>query len=364
MQLNTQKILILLIITLICSITPSSAAIQADNNTNWNVIWSNAFNSAFNLLNGDMDAELTPEQQNYLEAHQDLLENKSYHILNDTQSVLDYLIPEYNKYNGTSDNSKKRSAIGDTFKDSLNDVKNYLNGSKFPVNTTSYTYNELAKRCCNNTDNRTDNKTNFTSSIIIQINDEGYVRYLELDHIDNDTISLHSPKLVHNVSSTQFKGTNMHREKINIIIVNSSYNRTDVERKILAYQEKEIDIKIGVCAGCTAFCGVCSAVSTGLATNGLKELCLTCRREVMTKEVQLQIQGDIHPDFDGEVMRLIPETTTITQQIQERVCVNCKRPVALLVSGIVTSAALFTGSFLCLWLTLAYNSEKKNLGYY
>jgi hypothetical protein len=211
LDLNSQKFLILLIITLICSITPATAVqIGNSNLTNntafdWNAAWSQGVTYAFISLNGEMDTELTPEQHTYLEQHEDLLENKGYGVLNNTQDILDYTIQEYNKYNKNTDNTKERSAMGDKYTDSINDIKTHLENLGYQINITSYTYQGLFDYVnCTNCSNTT-NHTNVTSSIIVQIKDHNYVRYVELDNITKDDIWVHSPKEISHYSTTEFK---------------------------------------------------------------------------------------------------------------------------------------------------------------
>jgi len=119
----------MLVIALVCSITPISAVQigeQTNNDTfDWNAALSEGVNYAFNFLNSESETELTPEQHAYLEERQELLEYKGDGILNNSQVVLDYLIKEFNKNNETTVNSKKRG-MGDDFSDSLITITKHI----------------------------------------------------------------------------------------------------------------------------------------------------------------------------------------------------------------------------------------------
>jgi hypothetical protein len=187
---------------------------------------------------------------------------------------------------------------------------------------------------------------------------------MELDSINNNSICLHSPKLDKPLSKTEFKSVHMNGEKINIIMVDPSYNRSHVENSILEYQKSELTFDSRFFTGCTSFAGVATGVATAVMGYGLREMCLTCRHEVVTSDVEMQIQEEIWVPMDSSTSLLQNRTKKVTQQVQERVCVNCKRPVTVLITGLVAASVLLSATCVFLYITTCCDIEKENLQKY
>lgn len=365
MVINSRNFIIMLVIALVCSITPISAVQigeQTNNDTfDWNAALSEGVNYAFNFLNSESETELTPEQHAYLEERQELLEYKGDGILNNSQVVLDYLIKEFNKNNETTVNSKKRS-MGDDFSDSLITITKHIQDLGYNVSTSSYTYADL-KKYANGTTNTTNNTVDNTGTIIVQIKDNDYVRYMELDNITKDDIWLHSPKQASkHYTKAAFESVCMNGENINIILVHPDYERKQVESAIISYQANYLKGRINLYNGLKIAFGVMSTIGGAILAAGIVQLCLNCKRRIQYRDIQLEVEEQVHEG--DETTPLITRKKTITKQIRKVVCEKCKRPTGIIGTGLTIITFSISITLFSAYFQHENEIEKDNLDKY
>lgn len=258
---HLQQFLVLLVIFLVCSMTPATANQNSIKSNNDNVVV--LFNETYikdmsNLLIGFDEAsntELTPEQDKYLETHEPLLLSKAETILYNLQQFLNILLTEYNTQNTTT----KRS-------------KNYTDPEMMKFNTTakemvSYLNNDTPFKgvtygccTCSELDKCVANKTYNNGYVVIQVKDpissKGYIRYVELVNIysnsEGDKIRLKVGSEFEELTWEQFNNTygygnnTTNKGKFNIISTNN-YPAHSVLKSICNKQKEDLmDEKVGL----------------------------------------------------------------------------------------------------------------------
>ena len=205
MNKSKQGILLSLIIILVCSITPATAIQNGETNTNGDIsdwdVWIKGVELSLDIMGGQEDTELTPEQETYVETHQERIQIKGESILNQLQAYLDYInkqLSEY-KYNKNPTNTQNTplsatnvsathvSATASEATTSMKDIKTELKKEGIVVNNTTTNYTALSD-AVNGVDGN--NPTLNKSRVIVPIKDGGYFVYAELITINNEEISI------------------------------------------------------------------------------------------------------------------------------------------------------------------------------
>ena len=157
---HLQQFLILLVIFLVCSITPASAVQNGNNRLE--IPTTEDPGIILNVFDNGTSTELTSEQDKYLEQKQDRVQSKAESMLYNLQDFLNYLIYKNNTRIIDEDNSTnkriptQRSLLGifDTpYKKAgkhAEEMKKYLNNhynltTPNTVNMTAINYTDLVK---------------------------------------------------------------------------------------------------------------------------------------------------------------------------------------------------------------------------
>jgi hypothetical protein len=263
MMKNFKTFLIIFLSILILSITPAIAVQTSETNntsSDVNTAWAEGVEKALAAISNQEYTELTPEQEEYLETHQDGVQARGEAVLNNLQNYVNQVEEELSKYD-TSENSPKNT-IDDKFADSIEKITNFLKNKDIPVQNATYTYEELSRKV--NDKNKTASLDG--SKVIVQMKDgiSDYVVYAELLNINNETISIKTPKKSNEVwSAKEFKTHHSLDGNLNVIIVPQNTSRSYILDLIFQFQKDDLNTRIN---WCVAGVGICSAV---LGTYGL-----------------------------------------------------------------------------------------------
>jgi hypothetical protein len=228
-----------LIVLLVCSITPATAIQNNPNHITSENDWIALFNETYiedmtKLLNSFDEAsntELTPEQDQYIEIHEDRLLAKSEAILYNLQDFLNILLAELYIENTTT---LKSEVINETdpemtkFDSSVSKMMSYLNNNTVFGGLSS-------KKCnCSELNKLVANKTYNKGHVVIEVKDplssKGYVRYVELVDIysnsEDDEIQLKVGSELEELTWEEFKdiygyGNATNKGDFNIIPTNN-----------------------------------------------------------------------------------------------------------------------------------------------
>ena len=228
MGLKTQNLLIILVIVLVCSITPISA-VQMGSQTNesdFSNLWITAVQQNFTSLNCQETVEITPEQEKYYLNHSDSIINKESSVVNTMQLLWVEMLKEVLN-DVQSKISGKTTPLKDEYDNSLEDMVNYLNKKNCSVNTTSNNYNDTIAYV-----NKTKNDKN---GFIVQFKQNNYIRYMELVNITDDEIILTSPGRNENFTKKEMV-SKVKNGNINLIIVPSTHHTNNVLSDIYQHQ--------------------------------------------------------------------------------------------------------------------------------
>jgi len=216
----------------------------------------------------------------------------------------------------------------------------------------------------NGTTNTTNNNTvDNTGTIIVQIKDNDYVRYMELDNITDGDIWLHSPKQASkHYTKAAFESVCMNGENINIILVHPDYERKQVESAIISYQANYLKGRINLYNGLKIAFGVMSTIGGAILAAGIVQLCLNCKRRIQYRDIQLEVEEQVHEG--DETTPLITRRKTITKRIREVVCEKCKRPTGIIGTGLTIITFSISITLFSAYFQHKNEIEKDNLDKY
>jgi hypothetical protein len=289
MTVNWKKTLIFLVILLVCSITPVSAE-QTGETYGYSQLLDDIKN-IFVELDKTRDTELTPEQAQYLDDHQDGVKLHGESMLHNVQEYLNYLIKECNRYeNPTITVSRKRSNV-DMYTTDLNNMEDYLKHGELngmPLNisieTLNLDYSQLVHKIT-----PLDNSKPLIdkSKVIVQIRDNGYcVRYMKLVDMNDYNIHLKSGNQPLDKGVGEFNNVNVWNNKdnlnsdrkFNIIVVPGNYSTDYVLRLLWDKQNANlIEKESYVGAGSTVLTSIMGSAGIAVATAGMYRLVDMCR---------------------------------------------------------------------------------------
>ena len=378
-----QSLLILIIITLICSITPAMA-IQTGNNE-----LDESYDQAYDLVRETVlnnfvegtNTELTLEQDAYLEQNQDRLENKSDSMLFNLQDLLNYLITEYNNYHPTNENQenptqrKLLETRDDTNKyttDAIN-MKEYIstddNGPK--INGTQNiicNYDELLKSVNENTKEK---KVDI-DHVIVQIRDpSGYIRYMQLIDINPTDIHLKSGTQDIKVTRERFEALYVWHEddgvsnpdlKFNILVSPPDYSFTDyILRQIWDKQNSDLRRKEArVSTGISIAVSVIGVAGLGVAIAGAYRLCDSCDSKA-ADNIEKALPPKKKLNKKSPLLARDGVKNTCSANCLNCLCSKCGKSIIILNTGIF----VVLGSAITLYyinkLKLDYDDDHKNL---
>jgi hypothetical protein len=250
---NSPNFLIFFVIVLICSITPATALQNETNLTgnvvdNWNDEWVKGVENALQMLSEQEYTELTPEQDSYLEEHQDQIQIKGEGVLYNLQYFLDYVDHELSKYNTTTNMQNKRTTNTDKFTDSIKEVTKFLKNKDIPVANETLTYGQLS--------NNTKYNNTYQNQTIVQIRTgtNDYPVYAELIDINNDNIIIKTSKKIETMKAITFINQYSLAGSLNVIIVpENSSTISNALCLIFGLQNKDLDNGITRCTTWTVY---------------------------------------------------------------------------------------------------------------
>jgi hypothetical protein len=359
--------------------TPAMALQTESVSNDYDSEWDKCVEEIIKVIEGD-DTELTPEQSTYLETHQDQVQIKGEAVLNSLQLYINYLMKEYNEYYSQSDkqapptqrnvleikdienikyssqikqsNTQKVQKIkDDKYGDDLTKVVNYLKTINILAETDSLSYNNLS-------DNWNKNKVyENDDGVIIQIDDRGYVRYMELVSINKTNIHVRSDKKDFTMNSDTFKNMYLPNEDINIIIVPKDYDTTITLHDVLTFKRDNLNVNINWCTWGQALCIPVAVLGiSGIVLNGVWKCCANCKAKA-----------------GNDIKKIKPENSEksplLARYDEERGDIKadsscCKRPRTIIVLGALITLGAATGSIISVAVKNCYETDLKNLGDY
>ncbi|MBZ2164462.1 hypothetical protein [Methanobacterium spitsbergense] len=385
----SQNLLILIVIILVCSITPATAAIQAKNNSlkeNYNQTYDQEDyglhlytlfrDTVFNTFNEGTSTELTPEQDAYLQQQEDRLYTKSDAMLNNTQDFLNYLIDENYYYHPEEYENLTQGKLQDTRDDTdkfiadAKKMKDYLsndaNGPKITgMMNIQCTYDELYKYVNNSTYNK--------DNIFVQIRDsDGYIRYMRLISIDNSNIHLKSGSIDINEDPNRFNDLHVwHSDgkysnpdlKFNILVSPSNYSYNDyILRQIWNKQYNELVVKDSrINTGTSLVIAAIGVGGIGVAANGAYRMCDGCKPKVKAKideEVPLDYQNGLE-EFQALLVK--NSLKYKCSSYRDKICSICGNSKTIFGFGVSVAASSTAVLFYMFKLKAEYGIDIRNL---
>jgi hypothetical protein len=233
---------------------------SAGNDYTYDQLYNHTSN-LFEVFNETTNTELTFQQLAYLSEQQDSMKIKGEIILYNLQDYLNYIVHESKRYNNMNPIDSLKRSNEDMFTADIIQMKNYLttgkvNGMplKIPVEAITYDYGTLVKDITY--DDKNTSKYD-KSKVIVQIKDnDGYIRYMKLIDMNNDTIQLKSGSV--SINNDQSVFINMHvwqdydncvnpNHSFNVIIVPKDYSTDYVLRLIWSKQDSDLTTKETYC---------------------------------------------------------------------------------------------------------------------
>lgn len=280
---HLQQFLILLVIFLVCSITPASAVQNSDIQSNSDNI--NLFNETYiedmtKLLKSFDEAtntELTPEQDTYLETHKPILLSKAETILYNLQQFLNILLMEY-----YIENTTRRSNEGNK-EDSLETVKSL---DKYNGTELWCTFEELNKGK-GVKPGKINERVEFNNEhVIMHVKDPkyGYMEFVGFISIDDKTIKYQKgtniidyplENFTAEYPPTKGKNTTANNTRYSITTFNCS-TQLALECMYVEKEDKLIDRRSNLDIG-RWICGIFAGVGgMAVAVAGTYRLCDYC----------------------------------------------------------------------------------------
>ena len=365
---HLQQFLILLVIFLVCSITPASATQNSDIQSNSDNI--SLFNETYiedmtKLLNSFDEAsntELTPEQDKYLETHEPILLSKAETILYNLQQFLNILLMEYYLENTTTHNENKRN--NENILDTYNATELWC------------TLEDLNKGI--GRDPRNTNKTvKFNNSrAIIHVKDPqyGYMESVGLISInknkDNTNSDIKYQKAKNNISCTWADFTRIYqptkgknKDMYSITTFNCSTQEvltTIYTKKYLALDNKKERLD-NYKTICTIFAG---AGGIAVAVAGAYRLCDYCNGQTRQRIIEI-IE---HPEEAAPLVQpngLVKRYTRITEEVHNNQhCNKCTVGVGIVTCGTLILIGSVIGFIICIEESIKCKNKLKCLKEY
>lgn len=384
---NLQKLPILFLIALICSMTPAMALQTEGVSNDYYSEWDKCVEEIIKVIEGD-DTELTPEQSAYLETHQDQVQIKGEAVLNSLQLYINYLMKEYNEYYSQTENQeptpetklletaansnnefyfqarqvtttpkaqethtqKLKETKDDKYDYDLTKVTNYLETINIPTKTASLTYKNLSDNW---------NKSVYANDdgVIIQITDKGYVRYVEILSIDESEIHVHSDKKEFKMTAATFKNMYLPNEDINIIIVPKDYDTKTTLHDLLTFKRDTLTANINWCNWGQALCIPVAVLGiSGIVLNGVWKCCANCKskagNDLKKPKPEPSEKSPLIPRYDEERADIEADSSC------------CKKPRTIIILGALITLGAGAGSIISVAVKNCYETDLKNLGDY
>lgn len=377
----SQSILIFFIAMLVCSITPAMATQTTATNGEHDKIHTESMNDIWNAFNEGSNTKLTPEQDKYLETHQDRILFQAETILYNLQNFLNILLAEYYENNANDEDHTQRKLLENTenkdkYTTDAIKMKNYLSTNKDdPKINNTQTINCNYGTLFNATNETSKEKKYDVDHIIVQIKDpKGYIRYTRLISIDNTYIHLTSGSQDINVTKDKFeelyvwhddgKYSNPDR-MFNIIVSPSSYDYTEHILNHI-WSKQNIDLQVKEAKINTV--NTVSVTSMGIGglsvvTAGAYRLCDSCTNKAVQK-IEKEIPNVNEIDENTPLMQKDGLKNKCLSYSGNCLCSKCGMSTTILIYGIF----IFIGSAITLYhinkLKLAYDDNHKNLNKY
>jgi len=346
---HLQQLLILLIICLVCSITPATAIqnnhIQTNNNgDNWIGLFNKTYTEDMTkLLNGFDEAsntELTPEQDTYLETHEPTLLIKAETILYNLQTFLNILLTEYYTKNTTTQ--------------SENEGNNENNLDKYNCTEVWCTLEELNKREGVKPRKMNETVKFYNSNMIIHVKDPkcDYMEFVGFISMDDKTIKYQKGKNIIDCSWENFTKeyppthNNSNISRYSVTTFNCS-TQLALECMYVEKRDKLIGGRTNLDNG-RWICGI-FAVSGGVAVAvaGVYRLCDYCNSQTRQKITEI-IE---HPEEITPLVQpngLVKTYTRITEEVHNnQYCNKCTIGIGIVTCGTLILIGSVIGFILC-----------------
>ena len=160
-------------------------------------------------------------------------------MLDNAGDLLSYILKEDSKYDNSSTNTSKTTLIKDSYSDDIKEVATYLNSIYIPVNTTTNNYKNISDII--------NNPGNVDTSFIVQVRSGGYLRYMNVLAMDDNTITLKTPKRVLSFDKVTFETSLMYGDSLNVISFSSKQNSSIVLSDIVQFQSQKLNDKSHNC---------------------------------------------------------------------------------------------------------------------
>jgi hypothetical protein len=361
MVLKGENLLIFVIIVLVSSITPVAAveSSRSDNvSDDWNDGWSRGMAEFSKAFNEEKYTELTLEQQQYLEAHEDGVQSKGDAVLQNIQDYINYALNEYSNYNTSK--LQKRSENNQKYDKEFNEIISFLKNSRIPVETRNHTYNSLLNNW-NDTRNGSENYAGHNMGVIVQIDetvDENhYIRYVEVLNITKDNITLHHDNKDFTVHGTVFENLYLHDGVFRVILVSKDYDSSNVLHKILAFKRDVLTAKISRCnVAQSAFISFISLGASSIALVGIWKCCDGCKGRAYNVISRTETVG--------EGTRLLETSRETAVEVGSGSCSMCRKPATIMATGAFITLSAIMGLAVNNELRIAYEKDLKNLNEY
>jgi hypothetical protein len=364
MNKSKQGILLSLIIILVCSITPATAIQNMQTNTNGEISDWDAYikgvEYALDVMGGQEPTELTPQQDEYVEAHLVRIEARGENVLDQLQAYLTYINKELSEYEVTPTNTrnmpKSATNLGATATNPTNsqkDMKKELKEQGIVVQTATYEYDNLSSAV--NGENG-ENPTLDKNRVIVQFKDGMYYVYADLININGNEISIETPEKNKTWSEPEFKKYHSADGKINIIIIPEDCGREDTLDLIYQIQRKDLTKSINYCLWGIGLLGVVGTAGVALITTGVVKCCDPSSKT----ELKNIVISDI--EEKGEASALVPKQSIAFEEVEKSPVLKKKKYSAcLIISGIIILGGCGGGVPGLWYLKSIREEEKENL---
>lgn len=323
MNSRLYKILIFLVVFLVCSITPASAIQNHNNNIKtsdddyidlFNETYIYEMNRLLTGFDNASNTELTPEQDQYLQAHEDRVLGKAEAILYNLQDFLNILLAELYVENTTTlkkdGNNPTEDSEMDKFSGDIGFRVEHINDDTVfkGVENDSCSCSELNKWIVNKTHN---GKPISKKSVIIEVKDpsKGYCRYIELTDIysnnEGDIIEFNVGTRHEKFTWTEFQdtygyGNNNPKHLFNVILTHN-YRSYNVLKSVYYDQKSGLDSKKNNYEKGRIMCMAVLAVICTIVFNGVYTTCsagrVNARQRIETiANNSTETTSLLHPD--------------------------------------------------------------------
>jgi hypothetical protein len=352
-----------------------------NQNKNYNPLYNETSPNLLNAFDEASNTELTNEQKQYLETHQNKILKIAETILYNLQTFLNILLTNEDE-SSVDENPTQRKLLTNKAISSSSTKNKYTNDANGMIkhlddmhglngddiadekkfHTRSCTYEELLNGVQNGT---------YNDKVIVQVRDGEYVRYMKLINITDTSIELKSGEKGLSYSPEKFKNNsvpNSSDPRFNILIVPASQDNDDILKNVWKKQINHIEWLISLVGGgkivCATLIGVggISVVAAGAYRVG--DYCNSRTRQIITEQI-INI-GD--PEERAALLQpnqLTKTYTRITEEISnDNICNKKTTAISIVICGALITIGSIAGYILSSKYEQNYSDDKTNLNKY